>query len=349
MNPATTYEHIFSPLDAGEGHFGASGVITFLRSEQVAMETKALRESGARYAFVGVPYEEGNIGKPGTVEGPRELRFMSHEYFPYWFEYEVDLDRSCVDCGDVRVPKVDPKTAHEQIYRAIREILASGLVPIICGGDHSITIPASRALSDHLGADKRLGYLQLGAHLNMAEQWAGETSTNASAMARVTELSNVSGGNVAHIGARNSLNPKDWIDLARERGVRFYSMGDIFDRGVDAVTNEAADLVWNGTDAQYLSIDMSVMDASAAPGVTAPEPGGLEVREVVRIADLLGARGSVGIIEVSELCPVVDVNGITTKLAACIILRLLASLAKARGEHVDQSIKRPGSESVDTN
>jgi len=340
MNPAKSYEHIFSPIGGRDDSFSAPGVITFLRAPHVPLEAEALKASGARYAFLGVPYEEGNIGKPGTVEGPRDIRFMSHEYFPYWFEYQVDLHDDFVDCGDVRIPKVDPITAHNCIYKAVSEILKAGLIPVLCGGDHSITIPASKALSDHLGSAKKMGFLQFGAHLNMAESWAGEKSTSASSLARVTELPNVAPENVAHIGVRNSMNPKDWIDLADERGVKYYSMNDVLSQGVAEVTRDAASRVWNGTDSQYISIDMNVMDASAAPGVTSPEPGGLEAREIMMINEILGENGSVGMIDLTELCPVVDVNAITTKLAACAVLRLLAVIASVEGKTVDQNIKR---------
>ncbi len=76
-------------------------------------------------------------------------------------------------------------------------ILAGGAVPIICGGDHSVSIPAARALSDHLGAKKKMEYLNFGAHLDMADQWGGEKITSVSAMARASELSNVDVKNVA--------------------------------------------------------------------------------------------------------------------------------------------------------
>jgi len=340
MNPAKSYEHIFSPLGGKDASFGSPGIITFLRAPHIPLEAEAMKAAGARFAFLGVPYEEGNIGKPGSVEGPRDIRFMSHEYFPYWFEYKVDLQEDCIDCGDVRIPKVDPETTFKHIYKAVREILSAGLIPVLCGGDHSITIPASQALSDHLGEGKSIGYLQLGAHLNMADSWAGEKNTSVSSMARVTELPNVAAKNVAHIGIRNSMNPKDWIDLADARGIKFFPMNEVLDRGVEAVTRDAADRVWNGTDAQYVSIDMNVMDASAAPGVTSPEPGGLEAREIMLINEILGERGTIGLIDLTELCPVVDVNAITTKLAACAVLRLMAVIAQAKGETVDQNIKR---------
>jgi agmatinase len=341
MNPAKTYGHLFSPQGGDlADNYRAPGQITFLRSEHVPLKAEALRKAGVRFAFIGVPFDEGNIGKPGSEEGPREFRLASQEYFPYWFEYQVDLNGTAVDCGDVQMPKVNPGLARERIYQAVRAALAGGVTPIVCGGDRSISISVARALSDHLGETKKIGYLHFGAQLDLADSWAGERTLSTCALARITELPNVKPEHVAHVGARNSLNPKDWIDLARERGLRYFPMFEILERGVDTVAAEAIGRVWNGTDAQHLSFNFNVMDASAAPGVTAAEPGGLEAREMIRIADLLGKQGKVSVIEVSELCPIFDVSGTTSRLAVCIVLRIMAAMARARGETVDPSLRR---------
>jgi agmatinase len=341
MNPAKSYAHLFSPL-GGEGgeNYRAPGQLTFLRAPHVPLETEALKAQSARYAFVGVPFDEGNVGKPGSEDGPREFRIASQEYLSYWFEFGVDLYGLAVDCGDVPMPKVNPDSARERIYRAVTTVLKAGKTPIIVGGDRSISIQAARALSDHIGAGKTMGCLHFGAHLDLADSWAGEKLLSTCALARITELSNLSAANVAHIGARNSMNPKDYIDLAKARGLRFYPMFEIYDRGIDAVTREAVERVWNGTDAQYLSFNFNVMDASAAPGVTATEPGGLESREIVQVADIIGERKTVSLIDVTELAPVFDVSGTTSRLAVCTVLRLMAAMARARGELVDQRLRR---------
>jgi agmatinase len=136
------------------------------------------------------------------------------------------------------------------------------------------------------------------------------------------------------------MNPKDYIDLATARGLRYYPMFEIYERGLDAVAKEAVSRVWQGTDSQYLSFNFNVMDASAAPGVTATEPGGLESREMVRVTDIIGEQKNVGVIDVTELAPVFDVSGTTSRLAVCTILRLMAAMTRARGELVDQSLRR---------
>jgi agmatinase len=341
MNPAKSYSHLFSPLggDAAD-NYRSPGQITFLRAPHVPLETAALKKAGARYAFVGVPFDEGSVGKPGCEDGPREFRLASQEYFSYWFEFGVDLHGMAVDCGDVQMPKVNPDNAREKIYRAVRTVLAAGLIPIVVGGDRSISISAARALSDHIGKKKKLGCLHFGAHLDMADSWAGETMVSTCALARITELANLAAANVAHIGARNSMNPKDYIDLARARDIRFYPMFEVFERGVDAVIAEAVTKVWGDTHAQYLSFNFNVMDASDAPGVTAAEPGGLESREMMRVADAIGARGTVSLIDVTELAPVFDVSGTTARLAVCMVLRIMAAMARQRGEILDPKIRR---------
>ena len=83
------------------------------------------------------------------------------------------------------------------------------------------------------------------------------------------------------------------------------------------------------------------MDASDAPGVTSAEPGGIESREIMKIASALGRRGSVSVIEISELCPIFDVSGTSSRLAVCVILRIMAAIAQARGELVDLDLRRP--------
>ena len=340
MNPAKAYAHLFSPLggDAGD-NYRAPNILTFLRSPHVALNAADLKKSGAKYAFLGVPFDEGNVGKPGSEDGPREFRLASQEYFPYWFEYDVDLHGTSVDCGDVSMPKVNPDVARERIYRAVREVLNAGLVPILVGGDRSLSIAATKALSDHIGK-KKMGYLHFGAHLDLADSWAGERNLAPCALARISELPNLSVENIAHIGARNSMNPKDWIDLARDRGIKFTSMLELLRNGVYPPASEALARVWNNTEAQYISFNFNVMDASAAPGVTATEPGGMESREMMRITEMIAKFKNASVIDVSELCPMFDVSGTAARLAVCVITRIMAALAKERGEVIDSRIRR---------
>lgn len=343
MNLAKEYAHLFSPLKGDDSFTDRSpGQISFMNSPVVPLDSKKIKESGARYVFLGAPFDEGNVGRPGSIEGPLEFRVSSQESFPYWFEFNVDLSGSAVDCGDIPMPRVNPAGAREKIYEAVTTVLEAGAIPIICGGDRSVSIPAAHALSDFLGNDKKMGYMHLGAHLDFAESWAGEAHVGACAMARITKLPNLSSKNVAHIGARNAFNPKDHVDNARDRNIRFHPMHEVLERGLSQVLDETITSVWEGTDGQYLSLNLNVADTSCAPGVTTSEPGGFEGRELVQVAERIGAVGGPTIIDITELCPVFDVSAITSRLAACIVLRIMAGVAVSKGETLDDSVRRAG-------
>ena len=175
---------------------------------------------------------------------PREFRLASQEYFTYWFEYNIDLYGTAVDCGDVSMPKVSPDVARDSIYRAVREVLKAGLVPVLVGGDRSLSIAATKALSDHIGGKKKMGYLHFGAHLDLADSWAGEKNLAPCALARITELPNLEPRNVSHIGARNAMNPEG-LDRPGERSqhpLRAHARNA--EGGVYETAQEAIDRVW---------------------------------------------------------------------------------------------------------
>lgn len=343
MNPAKAYAHLFSPL-GGEGadNYRSPSHISFLRQPFVSLEGDDLAKSDAPYVFIGVPFSEGSVGRSGSEEAPLAFRVGSLDYFSFWFEFMVDLHKTVVDAGDIPLPRADPKLAHERIYNAVRKVLAAGKIPIICGGDRSISIPVAKALSDHLGVSKKMGYMHLGAHLDMADNWAGETHLSTNAMARITELRNLDMANCAHIGARNAFNSKDQVELAKNRHMRFYPMMEVLDRGIDDVMDEAVSRVWDGTDAQYLSVNLNILDSSAAPGVTFTESGGLNSRELIRVAKKISDRGHISVIDVTELCPMTDVAGSTSRTAVTIVQQIMAGIQKVHGKTLDESLRRSG-------
>ena len=340
MNASAEHNHLFSPLEGEDADH--SSHISFMGAPFVPVDSDDLSSNKAPYVFIGAPFDEGNVGKPGCEDGAREFRVASLGIPSYWFEFNVDLKGLVVDAGDVSMPRVNPDVARERIYNAVRKVLAAGKIPIICGGDRSISIPAAKALSDHLGVSKKMGYMHLGAHLDMADNWAGETHLSTNAMARITELRNLDMANCAHIGARNSSNLKDHVDLAKHRGLRFYPMYEALDRGIDDVMDDAVARVWGGTDAQYLSLNLNILDSSAAPGVTATETGGLESRELMRIAKKISDCGHISVIDVTELCPMSDVSESTCRTAVAVVLRIMAGIQKVHGKTLDASLRRPG-------
>jgi agmatinase len=315
----------------GRFHPMAHGVISMLGSPHVP--TDQVAESGAKVAFLGVPYDGANvcIGRPGSAMGPQGLRIASQEYFSWSFEWDIDLREAygLVDCGDTRIAVGNAVRTHEHVEADVARILEAGALPISIGGDHSLPIPCARALSKFLGPDKRMGYLAIDAHMDAAYSVDGEKETNASGVARASELPNVRPENVAIVGVRGSLNPREWLQLIRERGINMYPMREVKERGIEPVLKDALDRVWDGTDGVYVTWDTDSVDASHAPGTTEPEPGGLTSHEILAAGRIIGERGFTAIDNV-ELAPIYDISGITGKLVWCVLSEVLYANAQAR-------------------
>ena len=98
MNPVKAFSHLFSPLGGTEAdNYRTPGQLSFLRAPFVPVFSDELKEAKCNYVYIGVPFDEGNVGKPGCEDGPREFRVASLDYFPYWFEFNVDINGSVVD------------------------------------------------------------------------------------------------------------------------------------------------------------------------------------------------------------------------------------------------------------
>ena len=309
-----------------------SGGISMLGAPHVPVS--ALAGSDARLAFLGYPFDGANaaIERPGSANGPRGLRVASNMCFPWSFEWDIDLFEAyrLVDCGDAPLAIGNVQRTHELVQAELEAILATGAIPAAIGGDHSLCIPGARALSAHLGPDKRMGYLQIDAHLDAGVDIGGETQTNCNGLIRAAELPNLRPQNMAVIGVRGTINVPDWWDAVREREIPVYPMPMLRKEGLDETVSQALDRVWDGVEGVYVTFDTDSIDSSAAPGTTGPEPNGFTGAEIVRVAQMIGERGLTAIDNV-ELCPVYDPSGITARLVWEVISQMLYANAKLNG------------------
>jgi agmatinase len=320
-------DHIHSPKKHN-GAFKSRGLATFMGAPYCPPDRKAIRQMGAKICFLACPWDQGQIVRAGTSQGASGLREATTQYFPYMFEYDVDILTffKVVDCGDIpNIPGNNAKT-HDLIDQYVSECLEGGAKVIMCGGDHSLPIPGSRALSRYKKKGK-IGYLHVDAHLDAGPDWAGNKITNCSGPARAIELPNCSAQNMAHMGSRNSLNPKDWWDFYVDNNIRVITMSEVVERGIEACGEDIFKIAWKGTDAVYFSWDTDSIDISCMPGSTSPECFGLKGREAIELARLAGKYGC-DVLEVVELAPYFDVSHMSIKMAANMIYHYLGSRAR---------------------
>ena len=199
-----------------------------------------------------------------------------------------------VDLGDVDTSGDADKTFGE-IEKTVAEVVNRGAIPIILGGDHSITYPAVKGMASRF---KCLDILHLDAHSDMYKELYGDRLSHACPLARILEDGLVK--QLVQVGQR-SFTPEQ-RKLAQRYGVRTIEAWNLTD-----------DLVLEFRNPLYISLDLDVFDPAFAPGVAHHEPGGLTPRQVFNLIHRLKAA-IVGF-DLVELNPGQDVSDITAALA----------------------------------
>jgi len=210
------------------------------------------------------------------------------------------------DAGDLDLPE-DPAAARDAIESGVARVLASGSKPVILGGDHSITYPVLCAFKDR----GPLTILHFDAHGDIYDEFEGDRFSHACPFARVMEQGLAA--RLIQVGLR-TLTPHQ-----REQSARFGT--EIFGAGrwrdAIAVIRAIAAPV-------YVSLDIDVLEPMLAPGIAHPEPGGLSVRDVLEVLDVLAAvRAEVVGADVVEYNPRFDIRDLTARVAAKFVKELV--------------------------
>src|SRR5918997_4118532 len=151
-------------------HAGLAG--SFLKLPHVAADAAALRNHAARAAIYGIPWDSTSISRTGANYGPRGIREISGQFLTYNATWDFDLvdALSPVDCGDCDVVLANAEKTFARAEADIAQILAAGAVPATLGGDHSVTIPAVRAVRKHVANP---GLVLIDTHLDTAPHVGG--------------------------------------------------------------------------------------------------------------------------------------------------------------------------------
>lgn len=273
----------------------------------------------ARVAILGLPDDLGvrlNGGRPGAREGPRAFRAALARYgvaHPEGWAWP-----RVFDAGDVSIaPGHDERAlleTHRRVEEATRAILDHGLFPVAIGGGHDLTLPFVRAVASwrrgHAKADD-LAMVYFDAHLDVRE-----TVGSGMPFRRLVEEGAVRELHAYGIGAL--ANDREHARWFREHGGVTHDLDGPFT--LPATTPATRPFA--------ASIDLDVLDASHAPGVSAINPAGWSVREVERVAVELGRSPRVRCFDLMELNPEFDEHGRTARVAAHVFLAFLRGFAQ---------------------
>ncbi len=283
-------------------------------------------------AIVGAPLDDAVSHRAGARFGPRAIREAAYTTGSL---NSLQLDvrpfevLDVVDAGDANIVPAWRERGHALIYRKIREVAATGAIPIVFGGDHSITWPSVTAIAE-VRAPATIGVVHFDAHADTAPDDWGVLAGHGTPMRRLIESGAVSGRNFIQVGLRGYWPGVEVFHWMREQGMRWHLMREIEERGAEAVIDDAIAEALDGPDLVYLSLDIDVIDPGMAPGTGTPEPGGMLTREVLRAIRRIVGQVELAGMDIVEVSPPWDHAEVTAMAAHRAALEAISALARKR-------------------
>ncbi|KAF7005876.1 hypothetical protein CFC21_020975 [Triticum aestivum] len=302
--------------------------LTLIR-ERAKLKGELLRAMGgvkASATLLGVPLGHNSSFLQGPAFAPpriREAIWCGSTNSSTEEGKELNDPRVLTDVGDVPIQEIrDCGVEDDRLMHVISESVKTvmdedPLRPLVLGGDHSISYPVVRAVSEKLGGP--VDILHLDAHPDIYDCFEGNTYSHASSFARIME-----GGyarRLLQVGLRSIT--KEGREQGKRFGVEQYEMRT-FSRDREKLENLK---LGEGVKGVYVSVDVDCLDPAFAPGVSHIEPGGLSFRDVLNI--LQNLQGDVVAGDVVEFNPQRDtVDGMTAMVAAKLVRELSAKISK---------------------
>lgn len=263
---------------------------------------------GSKYVIFGVPFDGTSSYRRGSRKGPGAVREAYDNLESYDVAYEVDfLEAGICDIGDIAVSE-DVREVVEEVEYVAGRMLRDGKIPVMIGGEHSITVGAVRNLEGS-------SMIIIDAHSDFRDSYMGNELNHACVTRRA--LDTLGPNKIVSIGTRSTS--REEFESPRKKDVWFLPASEVREKGIESLMPKIEDYL---TGSIYFSIDMDGFDPAYAPGVGTPEPYGLKDTDVQYIIRKL-AKKVVGF-DVVEFTPLYD-NGNTSMLAAKLIQDFIGS------------------------
>jgi agmatinase len=291
-----------------------------------------IRARKADVAIIGAPFDDAVSHRSGARFGPRAIRlaqYTSGSINSLQLDVEPFEILDVVDAGDANIIPAWIERAHAFIYRKVREVAETGAIPIVLGGDHSITWPSVSAVAE-VRAPRTVGVVHFDAHADTANDDWGVLAGHGTPMRRLIESGAVAGRNFVQVGLRGYWPPVETFEWMQQHEMRYHFMREIEERGAEAVVAQAIEEALDGPDAVYLSLDIDVIDPGLAPGTGTPEPGGMLTREVLRAIRQIVSAVELAGMDVVEVSPPYDHAETTAMAATRAALEAISALAVKR-------------------
>jgi agmatinase len=300
------------------------GIPTFA-SAPVALTPEDLIAGKVEVAIVGAPLNMGS-GWRDADHGPLALRLIggmggNDQYTMIDASKELRI----VDYGDIAIDNLSTERSMQHVREVVREIAATGAIPFIIGGDHSLEYPNVAALADVYGKGN-VGVVHFDAHYDAGSDRA-HLIDHGQPVYRLINEGHVPGRNFIQVGLRANGPDEKKFKWMREQGFRYHSMAEVERRGWDAVIERAVAEAREGGKKMHISFDVDVLDPAYMTGTGTPVPSGMHMREAIPIIRRLCAESDVVGFDLVEVAPALDPNYTTSINSAYIAKACLTGIA----------------------
>ncbi len=283
--------------------------------------------AGVDVAILGAPTDDLVSDRPGTRFAPRAIRAASCPPGPH---LEAGIDAFAVlrivDYGDAPVVPADPEGSHRAIEALVSEVVDAGAIPVVLGGDHSITEANIRAVAAVHGP---VGLVHFDTHTDTGREVFGVERSHGTPMFRLVEQGHVDATRYVQIGLRGYWPGPEEFGWQAERGITSLFAHDVRELGIAEVVSRAVGVVGDGP--VFVSVDIDVLDPAFAPGTGTPEPGGLTSGELLLACRTVAQRLDVVGADLVEVIPTaVGSADVTALVAERCVRELLTGIALRR-------------------
>jgi agmatinase len=290
--------------------------------------------SGADVVIVGAPFDGGTSHRAGARFGPQAIRttdYLAHDGSRPSLALRTDglRDLRVLDAGDVEMYSGDAAASCAALETEVEKVATAGAIPLVLGGDHTITWPNATGLARARGWGK-VSMIHFDAHADTADIEFGSLIGHGQPMRRLIESGAVRGDRFLQVGLRGYWPPPEVLDWMVDRRMRSYEMTEIGHRGLEACLTEAFAIATDDCDGVFLSVDIDVCDPGHAPGTGTPEPGGMTARELLDAVRRICLELPVVGMDIVEVAPPYDHADITAALANRVALEALSAIARRR-------------------
>ncbi len=293
-----------------------------------------MTDAHGKIRVIGVPLDFGQ-SRRGVDMGPSAMRVAAIDAKLRELGYDVE------DAGNVPVAQLEQRKQGQARAKYLKEITATcarlselvlksleaGSTPLVLGGDHSVAVGTISGVAEyHRRKQQRVGLIWIDAHSDL-----NTPETSPSGNVHGMPLAAIMGLGPPELAGLFRFSPKvrpencvlvgirdvDVVERenVRRAGIHVFTMRDIDERGMRAVTEEALRLAGRGTAGYHISLDMDWVDPEDAPGVGTPVRGGVTYREAHLAMEIIADHGRLLSFEVVEVNPVIDEHNRTAELA----------------------------------